>query len=636
MKCACEKFGRVLRILTQLNAPVFMPQDCGLGILSGQVKFTLCILRKKLKSISQWVDNLRVFFALGSLLTLVYDFGFHISDTSHAVLYKIHWTWLLLIYASILIDIVVDGIVLRMRVRKAELLLFLFMTVLLASKWKLLQTGEASAFFTFIAGSSISIYVAVLGFFTIEFSKITTRLNTITFNPVLVFAGSFLLLILTGASLLMLPRATVNGISFHDALFTSASAVCVTGLVTLDTGKDFTQIGQVFILVLFQLGGLGIMTFTSFFGLFFKGRSSVQETLFMRDYMNTLDLGEVTRFIIKVVSFTLLIELAGAFCIYLFIEESPVRAVGDKIFFSVFHAVSAFCNAGFSTLTNSFYEEGFRFNYPLHLVAAALLILGGLGFSIAFNFISYLKHFVFNLFRKVFLGKQFIRRPWLLNVNSMLVVLTTFILVVLGTVAFFIAEYNNTIVEHSGLFGKITTAFFASVTPRTAGFNTINYAELSMAGILFCILLMWIGASPGSTGGGIKTSAFAIAVLNVISTARGKNRIEIYHREISNLSVRRAFSIITLSLAVIAVSVFFLCMFEPEKEFLLLLFESVSAFSTVGLSMGITADLSTASKYVIIVTMFIGRVGALTLLVGILKQVRLHDYMYPKEFISMN
>lgn len=569
-------------------------------------------------------------------MTLIYDFGFHISDSEHVILQKTLWLWLTLIYFSIIIDIVADGILLQKKVRKAEILLAAFMTLLLLSKWKLMQGGDPASFFRLMAESSAIIYVTILGFFFIEFSKITSRISNLKFSPVHIFAGSFLLLILIGTLLLLLPKATVHSISFHDALFTSASAVCVTGLVTLDTGSDFTQLGQVFILILIQLGGLGVMTFTGFFGLFFKGQSSVQESLLLRDYLNSLNLGEVASFVVKVVSLTLIIELTGAAVIFLFSEGVILRSRDERIFFSVFHSVSAFCNAGFSTLSSGFYEAGVRHNYLLHLAAAMLVILGGLGFSIVFNFISYLKHAAVNLVMRIFFRRPFRVKPWLLSINSMLVVWTTFLLIVAGFIFFFLAEYSGALAEHSSFTGKIISAFFASVTPRTAGFNTINYAELGMASVLFCLLLMWIGASPGSTGGGIKTSAFAIAVLNAISTARGKNRIEIYHREISNLSVRRAFSIITLSFVVIAVSVFLLCLAEPEKDFIKLVFESVSAFSTVGLSMGITPQLSTAGKYVILVTMFIGRIGTLTLLIGLLRQVTMQDYRYPKEFISMN
>ncbi len=576
-----------------------------------------------------------MFIALGSLLTLIYQIGFDIGKSSYDALIQIQRIWLILIYASIVIDIAIDGIVLRQKVRKAELILAVFMSLLLISRWKLLK-GDDSAFFNLIGDSPWSIYISVIGFFFIEFSKITSKLNDIKFSPSLIVSGSFLVLIAVGTALLMLPKATVNGISFTDALFTSASAVCVTGLVTLDTGKDFTQLGQIFILILIQLGGLGIMTLTGFFGLFFKGQSSMHESLAMRDYLNTLDLGEVKNFLMVVVSFTLTIELAGAAGIFLATKHSPLSGLDERIFFSVFHAVSAFCNAGFSTLTNNFYEEGYRFNYPLHLIAAALLVLGGLGFSIAFNFIASVKHFIINSFRKVFLGKPFIVKPWLINVNSKLVVWTTIILIAFGAVTFFLFEIDNVLAAHETIFGKIATSIFASVTPRTAGFNTFNYGDLTMASVLFCIMLMWIGASPGSTGGGIKTSAFAIAVLNVVSTARGKNRIEIYHREISNHSVRRAFSVIALSGAVIALSIFLLALFDPDKDFITLIFESVSAYSTVGLSMGITPGLSVSSKLTLVATMFIGRVGALTLLIGMLRQVKVQDYAYPKEFITMN
>jgi len=305
--------------------------------------------------------------------------------------------------------------------------------------------------------------------------------------------------------------------------------------------------------------------------------------------------------------------------------------LNDRVFFSMFHSVSGFCNAGFSTLTNNFYELGYRFNYPLHLTVAFLIIIGGLGFPIMFNFAKYLKH----VFKHRIFKKNHIHLPWIININTRIVLVTTMILLVVGTVLIFIFEYNNTLAEH-GLFGKIVTAFFGAVTPRTAGFSSVDYTQIHMSTILLLYVLMWIGASPASTGGGIKTSTFAISVMNAIALARGKDRIECYGREISDSSIRRAYSQIFLSLFVIMMSVFLVTYYDPTLNFKSIVFECISAFGTVGLSLGITAKLSAASKLIITITMFIGRISLLTILASFLKHVKYQKYKYPSEDITIN
>ena len=305
------------------------------------------------------------------------------------------------------------------------------------------------------------------------------------------------------------------------------------------------------------------------------------------------------------------------------------------LFFSIFHAVSGFCNAGFSTLQNSLYDPDFRFNYPLQLAVALLFILGGIGFPIVLNIYKYTKYFIKNLFLKIKKNRPLPYSPWVINLNTRIVVFTTFILLSLGTVGFYAFEYNNTLAEHNW-FGKIVTAFFSAATPRTAGFNSVDIGALNFSTLMMMFLLMWIGASPASTGGGIKTSTLAIATLNFFSLARGKDRIEVYRREISQASVRRAFAIISLSLMVIGFSIFLIATFDEDKTLLSIAFESFSAYSTVGLSTGITADLSSYSKVVIIFTMFIGRVSMLTLLIAMLRRVKHLNYRYPTDEILIN
>lgn len=468
-----------------------------------------------------------------------------------------------------------------------------------------------------------------------EISLIDFNLLKEKLNPAQLFVLSFFTIIMIGAILLMLPKSTHNGITFVNALFTSTSAVCVTGLVVVDTGTYFTHFGQIVLIFLMQLGGLGIMTFASFFSYFFKGVSSYKNQLMLSDMTNSEKIAEVFSVIKKIIVITFSIEAIGAILIFKSLSTTLIPNLNDRIFFSIFHTVSGFCNAGFSTLTDNLYEVGYRFNYPLHIVIAFLIILGGIGFPIIFNFFKYLRHLVKNRI-KIFENKQrAIHIPWVININTKLVVITTALLIVFGSLFFYILEYNHSLANQS-IFGKIAGAFFGAVTPRTAGFNTINMASLQAPTILLIIFLMWVGASPASTGGGIKTSTFAIATLNIFSIAKRKNKTEIFHREIAEISIKRAFSVISLSLIVIGFAVFFITIFDGDKDMMSIIFECFSAFSTVGLSLGITSTLSDTSKIILVITMFIGRVGMLTLLISFLKKIAHTKYAHPTEEILIN
>ena len=473
--------------------------------------------------------------------------------------------------------------------------------------------------------------IAVLFTFIREFSEIKINFNRTVLNPAQLFILSFLFIIFVGSLLLILPNATYDGISYLDALFTSTSAVCVTGLVVVDTGTYFTKFGQTIILILIQVGGLGILTFASYFSYFFKGGTSYENQLVLSDMTSSKKLGEVFSTLKYIILITCGIELFAGILIYTSLDSANFTTQSDKLFFSVFHAVSAFCNAGFSTLSNSLYETGFRFNYYLQLIIIFTFVLGGLGFPIVVNILKYLKYKIITLFSSA----KSKYRPWVLNLNSRITLITTLSVSIVAFIIFYFLEYNNTLAEHNG-FGKMVTALFGATTPRTAGFNTIDTAAMEFPTLMMVFLLMWIGASPQSTGGGIKTSTFAIATLNILSLAKGKSRIEIFRREIADISVRRAFAIISLSLIVIGFSIMLVSVFDQEKQLVHIAFECFSAYSTVGLSLGITGDLSSAGKFVIIIVMFVGRISMLSLVIAVFKKIKHKNYSYPTEEITIN
>lgn len=468
-------------------------------------------------------------------------------------------------------------------------------------------------------------------YFLLRLLVLVRHVYDIYFNPAIVFVGSFLILAITGGFLLMLPSATTNGISFTNALFTSTSAVCVTGLTVVNTADDFTIVGQSIILVLIQLGGIGILTFTSFFAFFFRGSTSFKEGLNTKDFIATDGLRDVFRAALNVVIFTIGLELVGAAFIYSSIVQ--IDSIDNKFFFSIFHSISAFCNAGFSIFSAGLYEESIRFDYFLQWIIMILIIFGGLGHNIVFNFYQYIKTYFTE-----FIDKKIIHQNIrIITLNTKIVIYTTLVLLIGGFVFLFISEYNNSLLQHGTVFGKITAAAFNAVSPRTAGFNTMNLTDLTVPSILFIIFLMWIGGSPASTAGGIKTSTFALAMLNIVAVAKGKSRIQLFGRRITSQSTSRAFAILCISLMVIGVSIMGVLIFEPKNTPILsVAFECFSAYSTVGLSLNLTPTLSEPSKYVLIATMFIGRIGMLNLMVGLLREMNHQFYEYPSENILIN
>jgi len=468
-------------------------------------------------------------------------------------------------------------------------------------------------------------------YFIIRLMILVRYIYEVYYNPAIVFVGSFFAIIIIGSFLLLLPNATTNGITFTDALFTATSAVCVTGLIVLDTATDFTIVGQSIIISLIQIGGLGILTFTSFFAFFFRGSSSFKEGLNVRDFIAQDTLKDVLRTALSVVTFTISVEIVGAIFIYSSIIDNP--NITNKVFFSAFHSISAFCNAGFSTMSNGLSEMHLQFNYYMQWVIMIMIVFGGLGYNIIFNFYQYLKIIILEFFDR----KRIHKHLSIMTLNSKIVLYTTGALLIGGFVFLFLSEMNNSLQLHTTAFGKITTTAFNAVTPRTAGFNTMDFTQFSVPTLLFIIFLMWIGASPASTGGGIKTSTFALATLNIFSIARGKSRIQLFGRRISSESTSRAFAILCISLIVIGFSIIGLLIFEPKgTDILAVVFECFSAYSTVGLTLNITPTLTEPSKFIIIGTMFIGRIGMLNLMIGMLRQINHQFYEYPKENILIN
>lgn len=477
------------------------------------------------------------------------------------------------------------------------------------------------------------LFFGIVFLFITEVSQILRFIYRKGANPALLFVASFATFIVIGGFMLLLPNATTKGIHPVDAFFTSASAVCVTGLIVVDTATAFTLTGKVIIIMLIQMGGLGIMTFAGMISFLVTGSVSFQNQLALRDMLSSNRMSNVISFIARVVLVTITFEAIGAFMIYGNLPVNMFNSEGEKIFFSVFHSISAFCNAGFSTLSDGLYDGTVRFDYGLHWVIAILIILGGMGFPIVFNIFTFLRIEVTNIVKRFLKDPKIESYTNVLRATAKLSLATYFILMLVGFAAYFVFEFNSTLREHGTIFGKITTSFFGSITPRTAGFNTVDITLLSLPMLMIYLLLMWIGASPGSTGGGIKTTVAAVAFLNMKSIVLGEQRTEAFRSEVSIASIKRAFAIILLSLLVLGITVLLLSIYDSEQGLLSLAFEAFSAFSTVGLTLGVTPQLSFFGKVVIMAVMFIGRVGALTLLFAVVTKHEGKLYRYPAEDI---
>ncbi|MDO9340113.1 MAG: potassium transporter TrkG [Bacteroidales bacterium] len=415
-----------------------------------------------------------------------------------------------------------------------------------------------------------------------------------------------------------------------DSLFTSVSAVCVTGLVVVDTATSFTPLGKIIIICLIQIGGLGIMTFTGFFSFIFTSSSSFRDRLLLKEIFSSQSLDNLFKLLTKIILWTFLTEITGAILIYSSLDLDSK----NNVLFSIFHAVSAFCNAGFSTLSDGLFSASIRHNYSIQITVALLVILGGIGFPVLLNIYSYFKQFIIVLIRKV----QMRRIPVIhtqMNISGRVVVFMTLFLIVAGTGLYYLFESEHSL---SGMDNtqKFIISFFGSVSSRTAGFHITDISLWGYPTVFLMIFLMWIGASPGSTGGGIKTTTFAIALRSAYNSIKGRQHLVIGNREISSGTIIRVLAIIFLSILIITAGFFCLLLTEPGKNPVHLLFECVSAFSTVGLSLANTSSFSQAGKIVVILLMFIGRVGPLTLLTGLLVSYHKSYSRYPEIDIIIN
>jgi trk system potassium uptake protein len=437
------------------------------------------------------------------------------------------------------------------------------------------------------------------------------------FDPPRILVLGFSLIIFIGTVLLTLPSATIDGqgLPIMNAIFTATSATCVTGLVVVDTGTTFTIFGQLVILSMIQVGGLGFMTFATLFALILGKRITLRERIVLQESLNILSLDGIVKLVKQIFLFTIVIELMGA--MMLSTRFSLDMSLGRAIYFGIFHSISNFNNAGFDLMGEYKSLTNYVADPAVSLTISSLIILGGLGFIVM---------------NELFVYRQVKR----LSMHTKVVLMTSAILLILGTIGILLFEYSNDkTLKPLSLIGKVLSSFFQSVSSRTAGANSLAISELNQSSQFLIVFLMFIGASPGSTGGGIKTTTFTTLIGAVWSQIRGKQDVVFFRQRIEYEIIYKAITVTFSGLFLVVLTTMLLTITEQGKDFLMLLFEATSAFATVGLSMGVTPDLTPIGKTIIIVAMFAGRVGPLTVAYAVTVRKNADVFKYPKGKIMI-
>lgn len=573
-----------------------------------------------------------VLCGLGTLGLLVLVVGWPLTEASRA-LARTATTWLLAVFVGQEAVRVLVQVHPWAFIREHRLELLLTAAVAL----ELVLGGRAVAWLgartSMISASTLALLfmalnqLTVVGLIALRALRSLKLFHSRTLSPGLVFILSFAGLIGLGALLLKTPQASHGGLSWVDALFLSTSAVCVTGLTPLDISTVLTAHGQWVLLGLIQAGGLGVMTLTYFFAYFMAGGVSLRSRVGLQDLLSEDNLGQIGMVLALIVGFTATLELAGALFIHASLADGPLAGEGLS-FFALFHSVSAFCNAGFSTLGPGLADPRVATETGFLSVIMMLIVMGGLGFPVVKSFYTYLRdHLRYRM--------RYTRSvPARLSANSRIVLWTTVMLLVGGTLAIWVTEFLFGVGPKAGSSGF--TALFHSVTARTAGFAITDVQGAMPATVALLILLMFVGGSPSSTAGGIKTSTLAVAVLSLKRVLLGRHDIEAYHRRFSDELANRALSIILVAAAFLAIITVSLCVLHPELPPFDLLFEAVSAVGTVGLTRGITPQLGAPAKLLLVLAMLVGRVGVLTFVGSLLPPKVRPAFRYPETTIILN
>lgn len=597
-----------------------------------QNKFIRPYLDLSLKIIDILSFLVSIIFMIAVVMSYGYDMTLEQKETVTLV-YRITW-WFFIV--DIILHLILNYQSTRQRYNTITWILsgLLFLTLVPIIFKQPAHEGSGVLLFWNIT-NSILYKTSVL--FIISFLNVSNGIIAVLgkkTNPALILAISFVIIIIIGSGLLMLPNCTVSGISWIDSLFVATSAVCVTGLSPIDIASTFTSGGLTIIIILIQIGGLGIMTFTSFFAIFFMGNTSFSNHVVLKDIINSNSLNSLLSTLGYILLFTIVIEGIGAFMIWSTIHDTLNMTLDDEIAFSIFHSISAFCNAGFSSMPDGLGNPLLIRQTPLFVHLSLLIILGGIGFPILVNLKNVLKTRIMKYYALI---KD--RKPphlyRLYDLNTRIVFAATLVLLIGGTLCVVIFEWNGVL---AGLpfMERIVKAFFLAVCPRSAGFNFYDLNTFRFQTLVLYIFLMWIGGASQSTAGGVKVNSVAIVYLNIIAMLKRSDKIEVFQREISISSVQRAHATVFISIFALGIIFFLLTILEPDISPKELALESIAALSTCGAGLGVTPALGPLSKGVLMIAMLLGRVGILTIMLGFIKRKPQKNYKYPNGEIIIN
>lgn len=570
----------------------------------------------RIQPITKFIFGINSFISLG---ILIYEYLYGYTFDSSLLLSIVN----IIIYYFIFYELInliflrnedVSSIKNYYKQRYIEIILAFFVIILIIfdkyflSYFKKLEYTSEMVILTYLSIAQ----VIILFNNVLHFSRYVSNIKYRRIKPSLIFLISFLFIIFIGILMLASPKTHNKTISLIDIIFVVVSATCVTGLSPIDIGLDLNLGGQMIILFLIQIGGLGLMTLTSFFSYYLAGQVSLTNQMVMKELFSEISLEKVKKHLKDITLYTFIIETLGAVFLYFAIPDSIIPKDKSKLFYAIFHSISAFCNAGFSLFPDSLYSLSKISQTGVYIIMI-LIILGGIGFSV-----------ISDLFNK------FSNKKHKISLTSKIVLISNLIIWSISFLIFlFFRYYYNFNFDSKE---TLLNSLFFAITPRTAGFNILPYNVYPLPLIFFTFLLMWIGASPVSTGGGIKTTTITIALFHIISLLTGKKNVEIFNRNISSDTIIRSYTNVLLSLMAIFAAIFLLSIFE-KHDFLKITFEVVSAYGTVGLSLGITSELTNISKIIISLIMLTGRIGILSLLLAIIPRAKEIKYEYPREYV---
>lgn len=568
-----------------------------------------------------------ILLAIAALGAILYEHGCYLTPSQESIVTIIvSISFIFYVFRFIISAIFSSNIKQYFKDERLNFILILLIFALFAFFFIYERTATIQSPVQFAHQRVIAFHLLYFIVFFIEVVKAMAFIKKIKLSPPVLMMMSFFVLIAIGTGLLLMPKMTTNGIAFIDALFTATSASCVTGLTVLNTANDFTTSGQIVLMVLMQLGGMSILSFATFFISFLSHSfTGLRYQYMVKDMLSTDKVSDSFSFLREIVITIFIVEAIGVVMLYMYWETTGIfSSNGETFYFALFHAISAFNNAGFSLWTNGLMDNTIVNSYFPQVIIMLLVFTGSIGFVVLRDF-----------FAPAVIRERKRKRWKSLTTGTQIALLTSFVIIIVGTILFFFIEYDNTLANRSSLFDKLFTSFFQVTAGRTAGFNIVDIDMVSVPMLMVIILIIFIGASPGSTGGGIKTTTAFVIIKSLFATIKGKNKIEFNKKTIPFSLVDKSYSIVIMSLVIIFITVVTLALLEPMVPLKNILFESTSAFTTCGLSTGCISDFSVAGKAVLTFNMYIGRIGTLTFAYALSKRTKESRHEYPETYFMV-